>query len=125
MDGPREMETSLEVDEIDEVVGQVENLYFDDLSLDLEPDEESGSEVISKSLVGRFMTHKQVFNSLLRDVLCRIWNPAPGWKMQELAKHTFLFSFTTRKEVDYILENRPWSPCNGFLMITEMPNDGL
>ncbi|POO01243.1 hypothetical protein TorRG33x02_029970 [Trema orientale] len=125
MDEPREIESSLEVDEIDEVRDQVKNLYFDDLSLELEPDEESRSEVILKSLVGHFMTHKQVFNGLLRDALGRIWNPAPGWKMQDVAKYTFIFSFTTRKEVYYILGNRPWSLCNGFLVITEMPNDGL
>ncbi|PON48027.1 hypothetical protein PanWU01x14_240200 [Parasponia andersonii] len=71
------------------------------------------------------MTYKQVFNGLLWYVLGRIWNPTPGWKMQEVEKYNFVFSFTTRKEVNYILENRPWSPCNRFLVIREMPNDIL
>ncbi|PON96404.1 hypothetical protein TorRG33x02_076770 [Trema orientale] len=44
--------------------------------------------------------------------------------MQEVSQNTFVFRFTKRSEVEFILSNCPRSPMNGFLLLKEMPANG-
>ncbi|PON67169.1 Zinc finger, CCHC-type [Trema orientale] len=120
-----ELELEVQVDDVDEVSSQVEHISLEDLSFALESDETVASEAISKSLVGRFLARRLVSNSLLRAVMGKIWKPKMGWKMQEVAPGILVFCFTRREEAEFILENCPWSPCDGFFLLMPMPADGL
>ncbi|PON34445.1 Zinc finger, CCHC-type [Trema orientale] len=120
-----ELDLQVEVDDIDEVSSQVEHITLEDLSFSLEEDVDVASEAIGKTLVGRFLAKRPISNSLLRAVMGKVWRPKIGWKMQEVSMGIFIFRFTRKTEAEFILENGPWSPCDGFLLLKPMPPDGL
>ncbi|PON45816.1 hypothetical protein PanWU01x14_255970 [Parasponia andersonii] len=120
-----EVESEAHVSFVDEVANQIDNFSIEDFSLDLEPDEKGASDLINSSIVGHFFTKKPVSNGLLRSVLGKVWKLDKGWRMREVAPNVYVFQFPYRSNVEFILENRPWSPCNGFLLLKEMPLDGL
>ncbi|POO02676.1 Zinc knuckle CX2CX4HX4C [Trema orientale] len=120
-----ELELEVQVDDVDEVSSQVEHISLEDLSFSLDEDAEAAAEAISKTLVGRFLAKRPGLDSLLRTVMGKVWKPKMGWKMQEVEPGYFVFRFTRKIEVEFILENCPWSPCDGFLLLKPMPSNGL
>lgn len=119
-----ELEVEVAVDMMDEVTSEVENFSLEDLSISLEPEEDLAKDTISKSLVGKFLTKRPVSNGLLRAVLDKVWRPKRGWKMQCVVGNIYVFRFQNKEKVEFILENCPWSPCDGFMLIKPLPPDG-
>ena len=55
----KKLKIMLDFNDVDEVTDQVENLLFEDLSLDLEPKADEAKETIIKTLVSKFFVKSQ------------------------------------------------------------------
>uniref|UniRef100_A0A803P0S6 Reverse transcriptase domain-containing protein n=1 Tax=Cannabis sativa TaxID=3483 RepID=A0A803P0S6_CANSA len=112
---------------LEESVEEVENFSLDDFSLHISPDSAAALKTIESSLVGRLFSRKPLSTGTLRKVLSGMWRLQSGWKFQEVDRKTktFVFRLSSPAEVKRILNNGPWSPCDGFLMVSAMPEDGV
>uniref|UniRef100_A0A803PKN9 CCHC-type domain-containing protein n=1 Tax=Cannabis sativa TaxID=3483 RepID=A0A803PKN9_CANSA len=87
---------------------------------------EEGAEDIGKScLIGRLCTMKPFSRSLLKNILCRLWNSGKTeWNLKiKKVTVTTLFlvlSFTTNNSLERILGKSPWVLNVGFLILERM-----
>ncbi|KAF4391779.1 hypothetical protein F8388_017374 [Cannabis sativa] len=87
---------------------------------------EEGAEDIGKScLIGRLCTMKPFSRSLLKNILCRLWNLGKTeWNLKiKKVTVTALFlvlSFTTNNSLERILRKSPWVLNAGFLILERM-----
>ncbi|KAF4373144.1 hypothetical protein F8388_019326 [Cannabis sativa] len=86
---------------VNEMIAETENCCLEDFSIQVAPDLESAQETIAKTVVGRLYSKKMISHGTLRKTLSGI-----------------------PQEVKFVLENGPWNPCGGFLLVTSLPEDG-
>ncbi|KAF4361868.1 hypothetical protein G4B88_009240 [Cannabis sativa] len=86
------------VQAVEELIEETENFCFDDFSIQVEPDNDVARDTVARTVVGRFFAKRGVSLGTLRRALPR--------------------------EAKSVLENGPWNPCGGFLLVTALPEDG-
>ncbi|KAM6561386.1 hypothetical protein CsatA_030625 [Cannabis sativa] len=112
------------VQSIDEMIEETENFCFDDFSIQVEPDNDLARDTVARTVVGRFFSKRVVSLGTLRRALSGMWKLSPGWRLQEPSPKTFVCRLNSPKEVKMVLENGPWNPCGGFLLVTALPDNG-
>ncbi|KAF4358354.1 hypothetical protein F8388_014624 [Cannabis sativa] len=80
--------------------------------------------MISKTVVGRFISKKVVSKGTLRKALTGMWKLTPGWHLQAPVPKTYISHLNSPKKVKFVLENGPWGPCSGFMMVATLSKDG-
>ncbi|KAF4346204.1 hypothetical protein G4B88_018315 [Cannabis sativa] len=109
---------------VNEMIAETENCCLEDFSIQVVPDLESAQDTIAKTVVGRLFSKKTISHGTLRKTLTGMWKLRPGWRFQAPESKTFVFRLNSPREVKYVLENGPWNPCGGFLLVTNLPEDG-
>uniref|UniRef100_A0A803QE37 Zinc knuckle CX2CX4HX4C domain-containing protein n=1 Tax=Cannabis sativa TaxID=3483 RepID=A0A803QE37_CANSA len=111
------------IDTVEEVVSLVENVSMEDFSLDLTPDDVVALDTIKKTVVGKFFIKRKIGNGRLRSIFSEMWNVSPWWRLQEISPKIFTFRFPRESDALKGIENVPWAPCGGFMLVTLMPDD--
>uniref|UniRef100_A0A803NWY4 Reverse transcriptase n=1 Tax=Cannabis sativa TaxID=3483 RepID=A0A803NWY4_CANSA len=112
---------------IDDSVEAVENFSLDDFSIQITPDTAAAKNTLETSIVGRFFSKREYSTATMRKVLSGMWRLQRGWRFQlvDRKSKTFVFRLNSVGEVKHILSHGPWSPCDGFMLVAAMPEDGL
>ncbi|KAF4378943.1 hypothetical protein F8388_022030 [Cannabis sativa] len=111
------------IDTVEEVVSLVENVSMEDFSLDLTPDDVVALDTIKKTVVGKFFIKRKIGNGRLRSIFSEMWNVSPWWRLQEISPNIFTFRFPRESDALKGIENVPWAPCGGFMLVTLMLDD--
>ncbi|KAM6570029.1 hypothetical protein CsatB_018014 [Cannabis sativa] len=109
---------------VEELIEEIENFCFDDFSIQVEPDNDLARDTVARTVVGRFFAKRGVSLGTLRRALSGMWKLTPGWCLQEPSPKTFVCRLNSPKEVKAVLENGPWNPCGGFLLVSALPENG-
>ncbi|KAF4349050.1 hypothetical protein F8388_008797 [Cannabis sativa] len=109
---------------VEELIEEIENFCFDDFSIQVEPDNDLARDTVARTVVGRFFAKRGVSLGTLRRALSGMWKLTPGWCLQEPSPKTFVCRLNSTKEVKAVLENGPWNPCGGFLLVSALPENG-
>ncbi|KAF4362005.1 hypothetical protein F8388_020799 [Cannabis sativa] len=112
---------------IDDSIEAVENFSLDDFSIQITPDTAAAKNTLETSIVGRFFSKRDYSTTTMRKVLSGMWRLQRGWRFQlvDRKSKTFVFRLNSVGEVKHILSHGPWSPCDGFMLVAAMPEDGL
>ncbi|KAF4389627.1 hypothetical protein F8388_009760 [Cannabis sativa] len=109
---------------VNEMIEETENCCLEDFSIQVVPDLESAKDTIAKTVVGRLFSKKMISHGTLRKTLTGMWKLRLGWRLQSPESKILVFRLNSNREVKYVLENGPWNPCGGFLLVTRLPEDG-
>ncbi|XP_031127478.1 uncharacterized protein LOC116029568 [Ipomoea triloba] len=89
------------------------------------PDQGAATEAVETwPIVGRFLTEKMVKLEYMRQVLASVWKPVRGVQVTELQPNLFMFVFYHVSDMQYVLEEGPWSFDNCTLVCRQVP-DGV
>lgn len=82
-------------------------------------DEENGGFIIeeaailankeSYTLVGRFLTEKNINFNAMQNVLASLWRPKEGMEVHDLGDYRYSFVFYHTMDLQKVLEGGPWS----------------
>ncbi|XP_031120301.1 uncharacterized protein LOC116023439 [Ipomoea triloba] len=75
-------------------------------------------------VVGRFLTEKMVKLEYMRQVLASVWKPVKGVQITELHPNLFMFVFFHASDMEYVLDEGPWSFDNCTLVCRQV-KDGV
>uniref|UniRef100_A0A803Q9C8 Zinc knuckle CX2CX4HX4C domain-containing protein n=1 Tax=Cannabis sativa TaxID=3483 RepID=A0A803Q9C8_CANSA len=109
---------------VDELVEENENFSLDDFSIQVIPDDNMAKDTIARTVVGRFVGKRGVAMGTMRRALSGMWRLSSRWRLQEPLPKTYICRLNTPKEAKFVLDNGPWNPCNGFLLVAALPEDG-
>ncbi|KAF4393544.1 hypothetical protein F8388_023348 [Cannabis sativa] len=109
---------------VEELIEETKNFCFDDFSIQVEPDNDVARDTVARTVVGQFFAKRGVSLGTLRRALSGMWRLSPGWRLQEPSPKIFVCRLNSPREAKSVLENGPWSPCGGFLLVTALPEDG-
>ncbi|XP_042974687.1 uncharacterized protein LOC122306320 [Carya illinoinensis] len=70
-----------------------------------------------RNLIGRICLERVVGKEIVSNAMGKIWKISKRAKFQEVAKNTFVLTFTTHADKDRILEGRPWLFDNGLFAL--------
>ncbi|KAF4355532.1 hypothetical protein F8388_003113 [Cannabis sativa] len=112
---------------VEESVKEVENFSLDNFSIQIVPDTKAAKGTIATYVVGHFFSKRDFSTTTMRRALSVMWRLQRGWHFQVVDRKTktFVFCLNSKGEVGFILANGPWSPCDGFMMVAAMLEDGL
>ncbi|XP_019156985.1 PREDICTED: uncharacterized protein LOC109153585 [Ipomoea nil] len=84
--------------------------------------EEGGGEGEEETwrVVGRFLTQKLIKLDFMRQVLASVWQPVRGVHVTEIQRGLFLFVFSHKTDMDYVLDGGPWAFENNALVCREV-----
>ncbi|XP_031111763.1 uncharacterized protein LOC116015730 [Ipomoea triloba] len=105
-----------------DMVLEDEDLAFEPVGADAE--ELVGGLQETWSVVGRFLTKKFVKLEYMRQVMASVWKPVRGVTITELQPNLFLFVFFHITDMQYVLEEGPWSFENSTLICRQV-KDGV
>lgn len=103
------------------------DMVLEDEEIDFEPVGEGVGEPGEQEswvVVGRFLTAKLVKVEFMRQVMVSVWRPVKGVQISELSPNLFMFVFYHYSDVQYVLEEGPWSFENNTLVCRQVP-DGV
>jgi hypothetical protein len=69
---------------------------------------EEGKAGFGYGLVGKLLTTRPFNIRSLRSVMMGLWKPGPGFRMQELSRDVFSFSFGSEADRQFVLDREPW-----------------
>ncbi|XP_031116800.1 uncharacterized protein LOC116020466 [Ipomoea triloba] len=75
-------------------------------------------------VVGRFLTARMIKLEYMRQVLASVWKPVKGVQITELQPNVFMFVFFHATDMQYVLDEGPWSFDNCTLVCRRVP-DGV
>lgn len=93
------------------------NADQDGLTIMLEPDPSSNAELAQRMLVGRVITNKALNKYAVKQTIVKAWGSPQGLQVGDLSPNTFIFTFTTAKEVNKIMADGPWSVMGNLLSL--------
>ncbi|KAF4383485.1 hypothetical protein G4B88_000185 [Cannabis sativa] len=121
---PNQKMSSKSMDQMEDLLSRINKLTVtDDEGWEINED---GAEDIGKScLIGRLYTLKPFSRSLLKNILCRLWNLGElDWdlKIKKVTdKALFLIlSFKQNNTLEWVLGRAPWVLNAGFLILERM-----
>lgn len=79
-------------------------------------EEVCAEEGFQRSLAGKFWTESNFSARAFKSTMVNAWKLEYPVKTQDLSKNLFLFKFATKKDLEYVLKNEPWS-FDRYLMI--------
>lgn len=75
----------------------------------LEETEVSADEVFKNSLVGKLWTTNSFNVRVFKQVIVQAWRLKNPVEVQDLNKNLFLFRFSSKRDVENVVKNGPWS----------------
>lgn len=82
--------------------------------------EEGSEEEVNRfelCLVGRFLTEKNINVRAMKSKLADLWKPAMGISVKDLKPGLFLFQFYHKDDMNWVLNNGPWTFDNALLVV--------
>lgn len=100
-------------------------MQMEDMDIENEENEELvfGDEIEEEKnrfdlcLVGRFLTEKNINVRAMRTKLADLWKPAMGVNIRDLKPGIFLFQFYHKDDMNWVLNNGPWTFDNACLVL--------
>lgn len=94
----------------------------------IEVKEECGGDIFKRTLAGKLWTENSFKSKALASTMIEAWKLRNPIETRELSKNIFLFQFSTKRDLDNILRNGPWSFDRNFLVLDrvsgeEQPSD--
>ncbi|XP_031102025.1 uncharacterized protein LOC116005932 [Ipomoea triloba] len=105
-----------------DMVLEDEDKVFEPVDLDATVDGDGVLE--SWPVVGRFLTDRLVKLEYMCQVLASIWKPVKGVQITELQPNLFMFVFFHVTDMQYVLDEGPWSFDNCTLVCRQV-KDGV
>ncbi|XP_074373983.1 uncharacterized protein LOC141714359 [Apium graveolens] len=102
------------MENLDITNAEEEELVFD------EDVEESGNR-FELCLVGKFLTEKNLNVRVMKSKLADIWRPAMGISIKTLTEGLYLFQFFHKDDMQWMMNNGPWSFDNAILVTNTIP----
>lgn len=75
-------------------------------------------------LVGRFLTEKNLNVRVMKSKMADIWRPAMGINIKSLTTGLYLFQFYHKEDMQWMMNNGPWSFDNAILVTNTIPAGG-
>ncbi|XP_058782243.1 uncharacterized protein LOC131656565 [Vicia villosa] len=91
-------------------------------------DEVCDEEVFQRTLVGKLWTERNFNTRAFTSTMIEAWKLRNPVEIQELSKNLFLFKFATKRDLENVLKNGPWSFDHNLLVLErvsgeEQPSD--
>lgn len=83
-------------------------------------DEIGGEELFQRTLVGKLWSDNSFNFRALISIIIGAWKLKNLVDTQELSKNLFLFRFSTRRDLENVLQNGPWSFDRHLLVLTRV-----
>ncbi|MCI00644.1 zinc CCHC-type-like protein, partial [Trifolium medium] len=80
-------------------------------------------EVFANSLVGKLWTTNHFNVRIFKQVIVQAWRLKNPVEVQDLNKNLFLFRFSSKKDVDTVIKNGPWSFDRNLLVLKRISGD--
>jgi len=71
--------------------------------------EECGEEIFANSLVGKLWTTDPFNGRIFKQVIVNAWRLKNPVEVQDLNKNLFLFRFSSKRDLESVVKNGPWS----------------
>lgn len=71
--------------------------------------EECGDEIFANSLVGKLWTTDPFNGRIFKQVIVNAWRLKNPVEVQDLNKNLFLFRFSSKRDLESVVKNGPWS----------------
>jgi hypothetical protein len=91
--------------------------------VEAEEEEICGEEIFAKSLVGKLWTDNPFNARIFKQVVTQAWRLKNTVEVQDLSKNLFLFRFATKRDVDSVLRNGPWSFDRNTVVLKRLSGD--
>lgn len=98
--------------------GTWDNISKEDLDASLVPleaNEEKSSQLAERSLAGRIITSKPLNRGVVKAILHKAWGEPTGMQISDMGINMYLFTFSTTKEAQDVLNRSPWFVMNHLL----------
>nr|XP_017245464.1 PREDICTED: uncharacterized protein LOC108217127 [Daucus carota subsp. sativus] len=105
------------MEDLDITNEEEEELVFD------EEFEETGNR-FELCVVGRFLTEKSLNVRAMKSKLADIWRPAMGISIKTLTAGLYLFQFFHKDDMQWMMNNGPWTFDNAILVTNTIPAGG-
>lgn len=89
--------------------------------------EDENEEIDNKfelCLVGRFLTDKNLNVRAMKSKMADIWRPTRGINIKTLTQGLFLFQFYHKDDMQWMMDNGPWSFDSAILVTNTIPAGG-
>lgn len=104
------------------------DMVLEDEEIEFDPVGE-GVGVVTKGetwvLAGRFFTTKLVKVEFMRQDMASVWQPVKGVQISEVQPNLFMFVFFHKSDMQYVLEEGPWSFDNNTLICKQVCDGAL
>ncbi|XP_074361402.1 uncharacterized protein At4g02000-like [Apium graveolens] len=108
-------------DNLEELMGDLDisNDKDEELVFDDEIDEVNNK--FELCLVGKFLTEKNLNVRAMKSEMVDLWRPARGGNIKMLIMGLFLFQFYYKDDMQWMMNNDPWSFDNAILVTNTIP----
>ncbi|CAN0843468.1 hypothetical protein LINGRAHAP2_LOCUS3866 [Linum grandiflorum] len=71
-------------------------------------------------VAGLLMTSRNINLNIMQDHLTMLWQPGHGMVVEDLRDKCYLFRFNHRRDLRWVIDNRPWTFDNALLVLPEV-----
>ncbi|XP_058725488.1 uncharacterized protein LOC131596762 [Vicia villosa] len=89
----------------------------------VEGEEICGEETFQRTLAGRLWTESSFNSRAFTSTMLGAWKLRNPVETQELSKNLFLFRFTTKRDLESVLRNGPWSFDRNILVLARVSGE--
>lgn len=92
-------------------------------SVIVEVEEACGEEVFHRTLAARLWTDSPFNTRAFTSTMIGVWKLKNPVKVQELSNNLFLFPFATKRDLEGVLKNGPWSFDRNILVLARVSRE--
>ncbi|CAI8606586.1 unnamed protein product [Vicia faba] len=89
----------------------------------VETDETSEEETFQRTLVGKLWTESTFNTRAFKSTMVNAWKLKNPVEIQDLSKNLFLFKFSTKRDMEYILRSDAWSFDKSLLVLARVSGE--
>jgi len=82
-----------------------------------------GKEIFTRSLVGKLWTEDSFNSRIFNQVIVQAWRLKNPVEVQDLKNKLFVFRFSTKKDLESVLKNGPWSFDRNLVILKRVTGD--
>lgn len=82
-----------------------------------------GEEIFTRSLVGKLWTEDSFNSRIFKQFMVQAWRLKNPIEVQDLNNNLFVFRFSTKKDLESVLKNGPWSFDRNLVILKRVTGD--
>ncbi|XP_058783267.1 uncharacterized protein LOC131657939 [Vicia villosa] len=91
--------------------------------VEAEPDEVNGDDSFQRSLAGKLWTDSSFNIRAFKSTMVAAWKLRNPVEIQELSKNLFVFKFSTKRDLESVWKNGPWSFDRALLVLSRITGE--